>query len=34
MVMPVAFAKSATDAAKLVPSPPTHWVWIETFLPL
>ena len=34
MLMPVALAKSATEAAKLVPSPPIHWVWIETVLPL
>ena len=34
IVMPVALAKSATAAAKLVPSPPIHCVWIETFLPL
>ena len=34
IVMPVAVAKSATAAAKFVPSPPIHWVWIETFLPL
>ena len=34
ILMPVAVAKSATAAAKLVPSPPIHWVWIETVLPL
>ena len=34
IVMPVAFAKSASEAAKLVSSPPVHWTWIETFLPL
>ena len=34
ILMPVALAKSASDAAKLVPSPPIHCVWIETFLPL
>ena len=34
ILMPVAVAKSATEAAKLVPSPPIHWVWIETVLPL
>jgi hypothetical protein len=33
ILMPVAFAKSATAAAKLVPSPPIDWVWIETVLP-
>ena len=33
ILMPVAVAKSATAAAKLVPSPPIHWVWIETVLP-
>ena len=33
-LMPVAVAKSATAAAKLVPSPPIHWVWMETVLPL
>ena len=32
-LMPVAAAKSATEAAKFVPSPPIHWVWIETVLP-
>ena len=34
ILMPVAAAKSAIAAAKFVPSPPIHWVWIETVLPL
>jgi hypothetical protein len=34
ILMPVAVAKSASAAAKLVPSPPIHCVWIETVLPL
>jgi hypothetical protein len=34
ILMPVAAAKSASDEAKFVPSPPTHWVWMETVLPL
>ena len=33
IVMPVAAAKSFTEAAKFVPSPPIHCVWMLTFLP-
>ena len=32
--MPVAVTKSAIAAAKPSPSPPIHWVWNETFVPL
>ena len=32
--MPVAASNGASAAAKLSPSPPIHWVWIETLVPL
>ena len=34
IVMPVAFAKSATEAWKFASSPPVHWTWMSTVLPV
>src|SRR3954454_10524186 len=33
IVIPDAFANSASDAVKFASSPPVHWTWMLTFLP-